>query len=734
MAKTTDELFAEATEADYETIAPMVLAASDTEEEFQFRIDEHLRTIAIPEKGVVAGVEGDLNVNIARFTMVRYYHGRDLSKLSIRINYRNANGQVNYYNVSDAVVSGDSIVFSWEYAADVTQYKGNVQFVVYLFSATNAVLKQRFFTTLGTLEVLEGLEVDSSIPVSEQTDILLHLKKDLSAYAEEVKKSLPAEYTAMTEQVSSLKEDLETLNEGGLNLKDEVIEEQINTWIDEHPEATTTVQDSSLEVVKFTDEAKKNILNAQGLAYLSRYCVDLEMDEDGYYDLTEVIESLVEDTNINTVFIDVNVKSTKPIYMRDNISFVGNEKSEIKFPNNFGFQYGVSDDLSVTINNANIHNTKIVGDIYAEDYDESAYLINFRATCTNCHVHDVMVAKGANGIRIGAWVLTVYDILIWHMKGIGLGIFKSDNTIHNVYINNCKKQGLYMLGGSNSRITDFKILSCGADGVESVYIEKLNRAYFHGVEVQDAYYFPSFVAKSVKHSDISINVDGIRTHFKDETSVSTLALFESLIGNKIHIIGSKYGGTNAANEISDIISLNDNCFNNFISESFNNVIFSTANYNNKFAIPSKQLIYNGSNFETNIYSLVGADYLEKSESDTFIFGFVTGDVTYGGLRWKRNLITKDTKILLYAEIEPSEEMLASFTNTVDDSPISQTLKANIKNKFIMKLFFPSDLSKNPAITFNKTNATIKVYKWKVFDITDYTDEEISKLEILDIVE
>lgn len=211
MAKTTDELFAEATEADYETAEPVTLAASDTEEEFQFRIDEHLRTIAIPEKGVVAGVEGDLNVNIARFTMTRYYHGRDLSKLNIRINYRNANGQVNYYTVSDATASGDSIIFSWEFAADVTQYKGNVQFVVYLFSATNAVLKQRFFTTLGTLEVLEGLEVDSSIPVSEQTDILLHLKKDLSAYAEEVKKSLPADYTAMTEQVSSLKEDLEQL-------------------------------------------------------------------------------------------------------------------------------------------------------------------------------------------------------------------------------------------------------------------------------------------------------------------------------------------------------------------------------------------------------------------------------------------------------------------------------------------------------------------------------------------
>lgn len=260
MAKTTDELFAEATEADYETAEPVTLAASDTEEEFQFRIDEHLRTIAIPEKGVVAGVEGDLNVNIARFTMTRYYHGRDLSKLNIRINYRNANGQVNYYTVSDATVSGDSIVFSWEFAADVTQYKGNVQFVVYLFSATNAVLKQRFFTTLGTLEVLEGLEVDSSIPVSEQTDILLHLKKDLSAYAEEVKKSLPADYTAMTEQVSSLKEDLEYF-------KDDVTKAFNVTENLYNPHSFTNTKGIALTIADGTEYADSTTVNAITTGY-----------------------------------------------------------------------------------------------------------------------------------------------------------------------------------------------------------------------------------------------------------------------------------------------------------------------------------------------------------------------------------------------------------------------------------------------------------------------------------
>lgn len=281
MGKTTDELFAEATEADYETIAPVVLAASDTEEEFQFRIDEHLRTIAIPEKGVVAGVEGDLNVNIARFTMVRYYHGRDLSKLSIRINYRNANGQVNYYNVSDAVVSGDSIVFSWEYAADVTQYKGNVQFVVYLFSATNAVLKQRFFTTLGTLEVLEGLEVDSSIPVSEQTDILLHLKKDLSAYAEEVKKSLPADYTAMTEQVNSLKEDLSDIDY--IVFKDKINKLAFNS---EGSSSNITLNGNTITSINATKEQYKAFINTSLFENGKKYIVVMKFKNDNSTNIT----------------------------------------------------------------------------------------------------------------------------------------------------------------------------------------------------------------------------------------------------------------------------------------------------------------------------------------------------------------------------------------------------------------------------------------------------------------
>lgn len=55
-----------------------------------------------------------------------------------------------------------------------------------------------------------------------------------------------ADSKVVGENIDSLKEDLDKLNEGGLNLKDEVIAEDVSNWLDEHPEATTTVQDGSI--------------------------------------------------------------------------------------------------------------------------------------------------------------------------------------------------------------------------------------------------------------------------------------------------------------------------------------------------------------------------------------------------------------------------------------------------------------------------------------------------------
>lgn len=205
---TTDELLEEMLEDAEEYATPV------TDDDLQFWIDEHLRVISIPKNGVVAGVEGDKNVNKIKFGMNRYYHGFDMSTFSGRILYSNAKGNKNYYNITDMQASGSAITFSWLVDADAVQYMGKTAFVVYLFKIQGSELRQKFYSTLATLKVLEGMEVDSAVPVEKQTDIIERMKEEISAYAEEVKKSLPADYTAMTEQVSSLKEDLgDTSNE-----------------------------------------------------------------------------------------------------------------------------------------------------------------------------------------------------------------------------------------------------------------------------------------------------------------------------------------------------------------------------------------------------------------------------------------------------------------------------------------------------------------------------------------
>jgi hypothetical protein len=251
---TTDELLEEMLEDVEEYATPV------TDDDLQFWIDEHLRVISIPKNGVVAGVEGDKNVNKIKFGMNRYYHGFDMSTFSGRILYSNAKGNKNYYNITDMQASGSAITFSWLVDADAVQYMGKTAFVVYLFKIQGSELRQKFYSTLATLKVLEGMEVDSAVPVEKQTDIIERMKEEISAYAEEVKKSLPADYTAMTEQVSSLKEDLEYF-------KDDVTKAFNVTENLYNPHSFTNTKGIALTIADGTEYADSTTVNAITTGY-----------------------------------------------------------------------------------------------------------------------------------------------------------------------------------------------------------------------------------------------------------------------------------------------------------------------------------------------------------------------------------------------------------------------------------------------------------------------------------
>lgn len=275
---TTDELLEEMLE-DVENVEEY--ATPVTDDDLQFWIDEHLRVISIPKNGVVAGVEGDKNVNKIKFGMNRYYHGFDMSTFSGRILYSNAKGNKNYYNITDMQASGSAITFSWLVDADAVQYMGKTAFVVYLFKTQGSELRQKFYSTLATLKVLEGMEVDSAVPVEKQTDIIERMKEEISAYAEEVKKSLPADYTAMTEQVNSLKEDIADIDY--IVFKDKIDELTFNS---EGSSSDITLNGNTITSINAAKEQYKAFINISLFENGKKYIVVIKFKNNSSTDIS----------------------------------------------------------------------------------------------------------------------------------------------------------------------------------------------------------------------------------------------------------------------------------------------------------------------------------------------------------------------------------------------------------------------------------------------------------------
>lgn len=167
-----------------EVLSSMPDMGGEEDSALDFLIDEHMRIIAVPDRGVVLGVEGDKDVNRVRFRMNRYYHGADLSDFQIRINYQNADGNRNYFTVLEKTVEADAFSFIWTVAADATVAKGTVLFVVNCFTADpDGVVQKAYHTTLGVANVLEGLDPYEGGDIPEIVDYLTHLKNDLMIYS-----------------------------------------------------------------------------------------------------------------------------------------------------------------------------------------------------------------------------------------------------------------------------------------------------------------------------------------------------------------------------------------------------------------------------------------------------------------------------------------------------------------------------------------------------------------------
>lgn len=185
----------------------------------RIEIDADTRIIQMMPQDELFGVESDEKSERKYFKVPKIVgNGVDLSKLQLRINYQNASKMPSgkdMYIVTDATVYNDEwVYFSWELSRKVTQYKGNIYFIVCAVKAdSKGNITNEWNTTLAEGKVLEGLEVETSQEQQYQaSDYLEQLKQQLLEYSKEIKDTFPSDYTETVENVKNLQSDVKKLD------------------------------------------------------------------------------------------------------------------------------------------------------------------------------------------------------------------------------------------------------------------------------------------------------------------------------------------------------------------------------------------------------------------------------------------------------------------------------------------------------------------------------------------
>lgn len=172
-------------------------------------IDSDLRIIDIPEQFKVLGVESDKDVRAMQFRVPKTYKGTDLSTFTISVNYQNARGTKDRYVVTDKKVSGDQIEFSWTVGKTATVYRGDTRFIVCMrLAGSDGVIQKEFNTTLATMTVLEGLEVDNPVIEQEEKDIIAQLLQIVDDKSKEAVQAVTAEGTKQIKAVQAAAQEI----------------------------------------------------------------------------------------------------------------------------------------------------------------------------------------------------------------------------------------------------------------------------------------------------------------------------------------------------------------------------------------------------------------------------------------------------------------------------------------------------------------------------------------------
>lgn len=219
--------------------------AYDYDDEY-LTIDTETHEININNVSRLFGVQYDGNSKLIKFRIRNKLS--EIQKMQdsiVYINWIDQKGVKGQSIAIDKTISNDICEFAWKVPFDALKNSGVLHFAMsaVVTKDGSSVIDQRWSTQIASVLTPDGIYIKSYTPSSEEEDRIAQIYNELS-------KMINKQYDDLRVDIDVERKRIDVLNNGGLIIKDELIENNIKTWLDEHPEATTTVLDNSLTINK----------------------------------------------------------------------------------------------------------------------------------------------------------------------------------------------------------------------------------------------------------------------------------------------------------------------------------------------------------------------------------------------------------------------------------------------------------------------------------------------------
>lgn len=187
-------------------------------------IDDNSREIYVPSGELLFGVTSDEKTERKYFQCPRIVGDNvDLTQYQLYINYQNANGEKDIYEIKDVKTQDDNIIFSWLLSRKVTEYQGTVSFIICARNVNDSgVITNEWNTTIANGQCLIGLEASKQIE-QENYDILEDVLKrlklieetgtsvDLSSYQKKTDEELKTNDKTIVGAINEIKDNQKDL-------------------------------------------------------------------------------------------------------------------------------------------------------------------------------------------------------------------------------------------------------------------------------------------------------------------------------------------------------------------------------------------------------------------------------------------------------------------------------------------------------------------------------------------